>query len=1091
MDHSYQINGQPVSAAQFISQACDPQQSVVVEACAGSGKTWLLVARMLRLLLAGAGPGELLAITFTRKAAQEMRQRLLELLQELALANDAEVSRLLLERGIDQAQVAELIPRARALYQQVLSSNQALNLDTFHSWFARLIQIAPLNSGVAHGYSLTETTAELQREAYRQLMQSLSSEPFAEVKSALIYLYDELGDANTRKLLRAFLEQRTEWWACNQDPELGTPLSWLTDLCGVDAQLDARLGLWQDQPCLERIQQIALWLGQGTAINQKRATAMEFSLSQGASVENFDALCHEFFDSADNNRSNMKTKALMAALEKDLGKDGADAFDDECSLIADQLRQRRLRSQEPAVIRLNAALFTVGEAYVNLYQSAKAEQRCVDFADLEWQAYQLLQSEQHAAYVQSRLDARYKHILLDEFQDTNPLQWSIVRAWLDAYGADAQRPTVFIVGDPKQSIYRFRRADPRVFHAASALLQSQGAMLLRTNQTRRNAAEVVQVLNACMQNNPLFIAQTTLKETAGQVWRLPLVAPADAEQTDALEQPSQSRIRNPLISPAEEAEDSQRLQEGRMVAQALLTARAEAAAGGQPLPWSEVMMLVRRRTHLSAYETALREAGIPFISSRRGGLLDALEVSDMIALLKFLITPGDNQALAHVLKSPIMAASDEDLICLAQRTEASWWKRLQALPADQSELGRAQLLLADWMNAAHYLPVHDLLDRIFHQGQIHQRYARHAAFATRSQTAGNLDAFVELALSMDAGRYPSLPKFIDALKEFKSGDEGDAPDESSVENSAEALRILTIHSAKGLEARLVVIVDANHSEGNADKSGILVEWPLDDSSQLKHFSACGYKGQRGIARDALFAQEQQLAQQENWNLLYVALTRAKESLIISGVARKKIPVADNSWYDRLQVVAETAIDNAQPELQQAQQSTFELSSFVVPDLSLPDSDAIPATSSEAQLEGINLHGLMERLTLSWPVVIPAAPVIARWLSCSLTMAQQIGGHASAILGNPQLERFFNPAMHRFARNEMDVLFANKLLRLDRVVVFEQEVWVLDFKRQLLEGERADYQAQLQQYCAALQGIYHGQKICAGLILADGSLIEFP
>ncbi|MET3105283.1 ATP-dependent helicase/nuclease subunit A [Oxalobacteraceae bacterium GrIS 1.18] len=1082
---SYQQNGRDVDAAEFIRAACEPRNSVVVEACAGSGKTWLLVARMLRLLLAGAQSGELLAITFTRKAAQEMRQRLLELLQELALADDEKVAALLLERGIQAAQLDELIPKARGLYEQVLASQQGLNLDTFHSWFGRLIQIAPLNSGIPHGYTLTESTSELQREAYRQFMQAITTEQHSHVKDALIFLYQELGDSNTRNLLGNFLDKRTEWWACNEDPAQGEPMEWLSALCGRDAVEDARLSLWEDLALRQRIQQIASWLGCGTPINQKRATAIETAISNGASVENFAALCFEFFGVDDKNRSNNKTKALLAALEKDLGQDGAAAFDDECSLIADQLRLLRLRSQEKMVLEVNQALFTAGALYLDLYQTVKADQRVFDFADLEWLAYRLLKSEQHAAYVQSRLDARYKHILLDEFQDTNPLQWSIVRAWLDAYGADVERPSIFIVGDPKQSIYRFRRADPRVFNAASVMLQAQGALVLRTNQTRRNAAAVVDVLNASMAGNPLFTAQTTLKESDGGVWRLPLVT---VEKEDSQEdQVPQTRIRNPLTTAAVEVEDIRRLQEGRLIAQALLTLREQAVA--EPLQWSEVMLLVRRRTHLSAYETALREAGIPFVSSRRGGLLNALEVSDVIALLKFLITPGDNQALAHVLKSPIFSASDEDLIYLAQQTGAIWWKRL--IRAEAAQFVRAKSLLSDWMEAAHYLPVHDLLDRIFNQGELVQRYAQHAAFASRNQVIGNLSAFIELALNLDAGRYPSLPKFIDALNEFQASDEGDAPDESLVESSADALRILTIHSAKGLEARLVVMVDANHSEAVAETSGILYEWPLNEQTTLKHFSAFGRKDQRGAARSGLFAQEQQLAEQENWNLLYVALTRAKQWLIVSGVAKPKIGIAAGSWYERLQDVPELSGAALPDEAVHTPASEFELCSFVAPNLALPLDESLSVIISDAQREGIALHSLLERLTAGaeWPISLPDAASIARWLSCQIDIAHTIREQAVAILENVALERFFDPARFHFARNEMELMTKNKLLRLDRVVVFEDEVWVLDFKRQMLANEQAAYQQQLQEYCAGLQSIFGDYKICAGFILADGNLIE--
>lgn len=1095
---SYQINGANSNAEQFINVACNPHHSVVVEACAGSGKTWLLVARMLRLLLAGAEPAELLAITFTRKAAQEMRQRLLELLQELALAEDEKVSQLLAERGIPTAELEQVIVKARGLYERVLSSPQALTLDTFHSWFGRLIQVAPLNSGVPHGFTLTESTSELRREAYRQLMASLSSEKNGDIKAALIFLYEELGDFTTKKLLEEFLDKRAEWWACNQDPVYGAPLDWLRDLCGEDALADARLSLWQDDAWLERIQQVARWLGQGTPVNQKRAAAIETALSNGPSVENFFALCHEFFGTDDKNRSNTKTNALLAALEKDLGCDCVAVFEDECSLIGDKLRHLQQRSGEKKVIRINQALFEIGAAYVDVYQTLKTDQRVVDFSDLEWHAYQLLHSGQHVAYMQSRLDTRYKHILLDEFQDTNPLQWSIVRAWLDGYGADIDRPSMFIVGDPKQSIYRFRRADPRVFSAAKNLLLAQGAMMLRTNQTRRNADAIVQVLNSSMAQNPLYTLQTTLYNSTGAVWRLPLVnAEESVEQGEEV-----TGLRNPLIQPMQETEDLRRLEEGRMVVHTLHAARNLAMESGDPLSWSEVMLLVRRRTHLSAYETAFREAGIPFVSGRRGGLLVSLEITDLIALLKFLITPGDNQALAHVLKSPIISASDDDLIVLSQRGASSWWKRLLALESKNATLQRAATLLTEWMNVAHSLPVHDLLDRILHQGELVQRYAQQAASTNRSQVIGNLAAFTELALNMDAGRYPSLPKFIAALNDYQSGAEGDAPDEAQtdmqLENGADAVRILTIHSAKGLEARVVVLVDANHSDAAQDTLGILCAWPLEEGSQQKHFSAFGRKKERGAARDALFKLEEQLAAQENWNLLYVAATRAKQCLIISGVAGSKTAINSDSWYARLHDVAEfDVLPKSEADLQSAQQAQFTLSTFVAPNLLFPVRKLNP--SSDAQLEGIALHSLMERLTnnstthstsnSAWSIAIPEAPAIAKWLACSVTLAQTIRVQAQAILGNVELERFFNPAHFRFARNEMNIVVQQKIVRLDRVVVFDDSVWVLDFKRQLLETERADYEMQLSEYSAALRQIYKQEKICAGFILADGNLVE--
>lgn len=1091
---AYEANGKTVDAMQFTRLACDPARSVVVEACAGSGKTWLLVARMLRLLLAGTEPSELLAITFTRKAAQEMRERLLHLLRDLALQPEAIACALLMERGVDEQDLPHMLPVARGLYGRVLSSAQSLSIDTFHSWFARLVQIAPLASGVPHGYTLTEATGELMADAYGRFLQAINDEDMSNVKDALMSLYQMVGDWNAKRLLDAFIDKRAEWLAATQQGER-IPLAWLQELAGEDGIRDARLMLWNDEALLARIKQIAWLLGRGSAVNQKRAVAIEMALTAGAGVDSFDALCNEFFNADGEARKNQKTKDLTKAIEQNLGIDGLSAFDDEFEAIGEALKMLRKRSAERQVLALNEALFTVGPALLEQYQAVKAEQRVFDFSDLEWHAYRLLTDESHAAYLQSRLDARYKHILLDEFQDTNPLQWSIVRAWLNAYGSDAQQPSVFVVGDPKQSIYRFRRAEPRVFDAARDMLAALDADVLRTNQTRRNAVPIIDTLNSSFVANPIYAPQTTLGAQHGAVWRLPLVQSEESSDTV----PAGFALRDPLNAPREEQEDARRIDEGSAVARAIVLAMRELERRrGKTAKWSDVMLLVKKRTYLTAYESALRTTGIPFVSDKRGGLLESLEVADLIALLNFLMTPGDNRSLAHVLKSPIFDASDDDLICIAQLSEATWWQRMEVCAEDGASpaLQRAAVLLQRWLDVAPRLPVHDLLDLIVHEGELIARYAQAAQPAVRSQVLGNIDAFIELALNLDAGRYPSLPKFIDALSVLRKGADSDAPDEAAIDAAVDAVRILTIHSAKGLEAPVVVLVDANHSEAARDDCGILCEWPQDAEAPT-HFSCFARKQERGAARDTLFLAEEKFKQQEDWNLLYVAATRAKEILIVSGVAGTRGALDDGtiegSWYHRLQDVPEFVFDdNAQSyaEITAAiADIEFDIPIFSPPTLAVP-SGSTPF-QNEAIDEGVALHALLERLTYTpaWPVTVPDAMSIARWLRCTTAIAETVREQAMLILSQTVLERFFNPAHFCCAYNEMEVMTDEGTMRFDRAVICDSEIWILDYKRDLLDSERAAYSDQLARYKRAAQQVFPGKALKTALITADGRLWE--
>jgi ATP-dependent helicase/nuclease subunit A len=223
------------------------------------------------------------------------------------------------------------------------------------------------------------------------------------------------------------------------------------------------------------------------------------------------------------------------------------------------------------------------------------------------------------------------------------------------------------------------------------------------------------------------------------------------------------------------------------------------------------------------------------------------------------------------------------------------------------------------------------------------------------------------------------------------------------------------------------------------------------------------------------------------------MTRAKDLLIVSGVANDKKSsedgMAESSWYARLAGGENIEVAADTPAIKQQGQTDFTWPLFDPPLLAvLRDADSI---SSAAIDEGVALHALMEKLThrAIWPVDLPHAEKIAHWLSCSLQMASAIRAQALEILRQPQLERFFNPAFYRFARNEMEVVVGSQVMRFDRLVELDDAVWILDYKRNLLDSERSHYQAQMRRYRQAAQTLFEDKRIQTGLITSDGKLWE--
>ncbi|BBE50437.1 ATP-dependent helicase/nuclease subunit A [Ferriphaselus amnicola] len=1079
--------------------ALDPTRSIVVEACAGSGKTWLLVSRVVRLLLAGGKPAEILAITFTRKAAQEMQQRLHDWLHLLAVADDEKVRQFLRERALAEAEVEAALPRARALFAEVLQAQPPLTINTFHGWFMQLMQRAPL-AAAPGGVSLLEKTQALQDEAWRMFADQLGDAPGSVTEQAMQALLAEIGLHSTQALLFKFVALRNEWQAyvAGQGEPVDWALAQLRDELEIDESRDPVAEWAQDGRSEQAVMAFAgQWAAGGTAKQKESASALEQAWTDNVGEARFVAVWALLFTQKDERRA-LKSTA----------KQNADAFLLARDALFAQLEALRGELDDRKVYAINTYALRCGAALLDCYQSLKQRQQQMDFGDLEWQAARLLNDSDHAEYMQYKLDSRYKHVLLDEFQDTNPLQWQILKAWFAAADAVDSRPTIFMVGDPKQSIYRFRRADARIFDVVREFLQEHyGAAHQKRNVTRRNAPAVLAAVNGVFEGQPVFHDFVTHEShNVGlpgyvEVLELAQVEKAEAEPAGALV------LRNPLLEARAEKGGSAREAEAEQFA-----ARVAEIVGNwhvhdedgtvRPAQYGDLMVLVRKRTHLAIYEQALRQRHIPFVTSRRGGLLETLEALDLQALLTFLITPFADLQLAQVLRSPLFGCGDGELLQLAAVEEGSWWRRLQLLVESGTSsplLQRAERLLRNWLNLADRLPVHDLLDRIYFEADAMARYRAAVPPEFREQVCANLQAFLHIALNVDAGRYPSLPRFLQELAELRAASDNESPDEGKLGAVGNALRFLTVHESKGLEAPIVWLIDANDAREKSDSYGVLLDWSPDEK-QPNHFSLYTTQKARGIKRDAYFSAEEKLAEREAMNLLYVAMTRAKQALLVSGNEK----LSEGSWYGRIAAALDALTVAGNPLLREAL-SVAETVAVSAPEVDAALTRPIPtgqrrASLSEAQRRGIKLHALLQHLATDTPrplgevvsgIALSDADAALLRSRCNLSTAELevLLPQAQTLLAQPHLHRFFDPLQFQRACNELPYVSADgELRRIDRLVEFDDEVWVLDYKM----GESANlsrHTMQMEQYRAAMQTVYPAKSVRCALLFADGLLHE--
>jgi ATP-dependent helicase/nuclease subunit A len=1145
-----------------IELATSPTGNFIVHAAAGTGKTWLLTSRIIRLLLAGAEPGSILAISFTRKAAAEIQERVLSRLLRLAGGNDSALDRDLGEIGC-QAD-AETRAMARNLYEKVLTADQPLRVTTFHAFCQDLLQRFPLESGIPPGFQIIESTTELEDLAWQGFEGELRKNRVPDINPAMDTLLRLTSSpAAARAALMAFLAHRSDWWAFTETAPDAVAhaqrhLSALLNQAGAE-----ETGSGARTDLKSTFLRYAQLLGKhDNKTNQGIVKRIERALEAPDTDGAWLALRPGVFTDSKGQRKSMKSSAVLV---KKLGQDDADELLRLHDMLADELDQLQDRHLARSNLERNQAWLLCGNTLLEIFQALKRQQQVLDFSDLEWCTYKLLTDSNQAQWVQYKLDQRIDHLLVDEFQDTNPTQWHLIQPLLDemAAGQMDRNRSAFIVGDIKQSIYRFRRAAPDLFHhARDWLLLNMDATSATQHKSYRSSPAVVEFVNLVFHQadssagNHYHLHDFARHEAHhqqrwGHVELLPLVRRFEDETGD-----SDHALRNPLARPRSQLEsmtERQHEREATMIVDKIKSLIGQPIVVNdvvQPIDYRDIMILLRSRTHAAIYETALRQADIPFSGSGKSQFHEAIEIRDMLHLLQALITPFDNLALASALRSPVFSCSNQDLADLACEG-GNWWrdrlaKKAQTL-SDSTPLARAYRLISNWRQRVDRVPVHDLLDSIYTDANIVERYLHATPEYLRSRVESNLNTLLELALEADAGRYPSLTRFITKVSALSEDDVV-----TSSVTSDSRVRILTIHGAKGLESPIVFVADSARTSSEPPAGfHAVIDWPA-ASDRPEQFLLVGKKEVRDTVSQQLLADKQMADRREEANLLYVALTRAGQHLYISGCEPKS---GDNSWYQFItaRIDAErSALEKPLPGFHTqfgAEIGIGELESPFVfsygqptpiaktqdvtgsPDVNIdirlrqpiPDfttsriinpsaadeySDSIipgkeSGTTELARQRGIWTHRALEflpghsnreqlyrQLRQESEPFIPTDAFEACW--------QQ----ACRIVDEPRFEGYFNPGLFEATRNEMPILYfheGNPVYGIiDRVVLTGNQVIVIDYKTHAsantgnIKALAQPYFEQMRFYADGVSKLWPDKAVSLVLLFTEcAEVIEIP
>lgn len=862
--------------------AADPRASVFVSASAGTGKTHVLTNRVLRLLLElGVAPEKILCLTYTKAAAAEMANRIQDRLAAWAVEPEARLAAAIRDLTGDIPE-AETLVRARRLFARVLDAPGGLRIETIHAFCQSLLGRFPVEVGLPPRFEALddEAAALLKAEATDDVLRDPA---YADEVQRLSGLVSDMG---FEKLVGGFIALRTRL------PEDLGPATMARHLEELARLLDRPPGVETGRTAVvarfaETRQRFAgKWeaaiaaLRQGSATDQKAAAALAACRARF----DHDAYAAVFLTSTGEPRKSPMTKKL------------AERFPDEAEWMQGEARDLvALEAEATAadVHMASRALLVIGTAILDRYTRAKGRRRAIDFDDMVLKARDLLTRGAAAPWVLFKLDGGIDHLLIDEAQDTSPAQWQLVRALTDEFFAHqagtGRHRTVFAVGDVKQSIYSFQGAAPELFGAererigGAVAAAGQSFRPIELDTSFRTAPAVLALVDAVFARDE---AQAGVVEgerlrhrphRAGAAGRIELWPVEDGETVEDGE----------AWSPAEVAARG-RSAEHALAERIATRIRADLDAGailparGRAMRPGDIMVLVRRRTgFVEALTRACKARGVPVAGSDRMSLAAQLGVRDLIAMGRFALMPDDDLTLAAVLKGPFLGLTEEALFDLAHdRGPARLWRRLVARAGERADFAAAQGLLAGVLARADFETPFSFFSRLLGEAGGRRRLIGRLG----AEAIEPIEEFLSHALRHEADEAPSLERF---LHEVESGATELKRD---LDRGRDEVRILTVHASKGLEAPVVILPDTTGLPGA--REDLLVT-----EGGLPLFAVAGASVVPAVARlrDSLKA----AALREYRRLLYVALTRAEDHLIVCGWRggrKKDQPFEDGSWY---------------------------------------------------------------------------------------------------------------------------------------------------------------------------------------------------